>query len=158
VIGAILGLLSHLALAIWLGSMIFFTFVAAPSLFGRLGREDGGRATRAIFPGYYRLGASCGGVLVASLALGAVLAPEPHARRGLEAILGSAMLALTLYAWRVLSPRIELARLRTHRKDPTDPANIERRYFRRLHAQSVRINGTVLILGLITLMLHLLAA
>jgi len=157
VIGALLGFLSHLALAIWLGGMIFMTFVVAPALFRRLGPEDGGRATRAIFPGYYRLGATCGGVLVASLALGALLAPEPHARRGLEAILASAMLALTLYSWRVLSPRVELARLKTHRKDPTDPSNLERRYFRRLHARSMRINGAVLLLGLITLMLHLLA-
>ncbi len=156
-IGSLLGFLSHLALAIWLGSMVFMIFVAAPALFSRLGPEDGGRATRAIFPGYHRLGAMCGGVLVASLALGALLAPEPHARRGLEAILASAMLALTLYSWRVLSPRIELARLKTHRKDPTDPSNLERRYFRRLHAQSMRINVGILLLGFLTLTLHLLA-
>ncbi|MFQ5845848.1 MAG: DUF4149 domain-containing protein [Planctomycetota bacterium] len=144
-----LGFVAHLTLAVWLGSIIFFSFVSAPALFKTLGREDAGRAVRAIFPVYYRLGAACGGILVAAVALRALLAPEPRARRGVEAILGSAMLALTLYAWRVLLPRVEQARLRAEGKDPTDPTNLEQRYFRRLHAQSVRVNAAVLLLGLL---------
>ena len=154
-ISPLLGLFAHVALAIWVGSIIFFSFVSAPVLFRTFEREDAGRAVRAIFPAYYRLGAACGAIVVLAVALRALLPAEPTALRGLEAIVGASMLALTLYAWRVLLPRIDGARLRAEKHDPTDPTNLEQRYFTRLHERSVRINAVVLILGILCLTLTL---
>lgn len=154
--GHMLGLFAQAALAIWIGSMVFFSFVTTPMLFKTLARDEAGRVIRAIFPVYYRLGAACGGILVAATALRAVLSAEPRAGHGLEAMLGATMLAMTLYAWQILLPRIDQARRRAEGKDPTDPTNLEQRYFKRLHRLSVRINATVMILGMVTLTLTLL--
>ncbi|HEV8700511.1 MAG TPA: DUF4149 domain-containing protein, partial [Candidatus Polarisedimenticolia bacterium] len=39
-----------LALGIWVGSVVFFSFFTAPTLFGALPRDMAGRAVSAIFP------------------------------------------------------------------------------------------------------------
>ncbi|HKY31215.1 MAG TPA: DUF4149 domain-containing protein [Candidatus Polarisedimenticolia bacterium] len=152
-VGLVLTLIAQIALTLWVGGILFFSFVTTPVLFRTLDRHDAARALRALFPLYYRMGAACGAVAVVAGAARALLAPEPRARGGVFVILGAAMLGLTLYAWRVLLPLIERARVRAEGKDPTDPTNLEQRYFKRLHAQSVRINGMVLLLGVVCLVM-----
>src|SRR3989442_15952757 len=49
-----------LALGLWIGSVVFFSLVAAPGLFGALPRDAAGRAGSALFPRYYAFGAACG--------------------------------------------------------------------------------------------------
>ncbi len=150
----LLGLTAHMALAIWLGGMVFFSFVAAPALFRGLGREEAGRAMRAVFPGYYRMGALCGGAFVTAVSLRAAVSPGADARRGAEAILGAAMLALTLYGWRVLLPRVEDSRLRLESGNPTHRTDLEAHRFRSLHLRSARLNAILILLGLVTLALR----
>ncbi|MFC7080548.1 DUF4149 domain-containing protein [Halorussus caseinilyticus] len=53
------------ALGIWLGSIVFFSFVGAPTTFDVLG-DDAGRVVNAIFPKYYSFGAALGVVAVAA--------------------------------------------------------------------------------------------
>lgn len=45
-----------MALIVWLGGMVFFSFVAAPSIFLTLGRETAGAVVGAIFPKYFMTG------------------------------------------------------------------------------------------------------
>ena len=59
---ATLRYLHLLALVIWIGGVVFFSFFTAPALFSALPREMAGRATAAIFPRYYMMGGICGGV------------------------------------------------------------------------------------------------
>jgi hypothetical protein len=102
-----------------------------------------------IFPGYYRFGAACGATIVLSAALRALVS-GPSALQGSVLVVVSAMLALTLYAWRSLLPKLEQARRRAEAADPTEGA-FDRTYFRRLHAHSMRINVMIMALGLLGL-------
>jgi hypothetical protein len=111
--------------AVWLGSVVFFSFVVAPTAFGALGREGAAPLMRAIFPRYYLAGLLSGGaMLVAALGLGADL------RITVPIVIG---LALGGYARQVITPAVNRAR------DGHD----EKR-FAQLHALSVRLNLVVL--------------
>ncbi len=54
-----------LALAVWVGEIVFFSFVVAPAVFGVLDGPRAGAVVSAIFPRYYALGATAGAVAVA---------------------------------------------------------------------------------------------
>jgi len=152
-VSAALRFVHLLSLAVWIGAVVFFSFVTAPALFGALPREMAGRATAAIFPRYYVLGATCGG---AALVSGALLAlRSPGAVRWLlpEVLIVAVMTGLTLYAgWGILP---EADRLRRALHAP--PGGIEngamRARFSDLHRRSVALNGAVLLLGLSALAL-----
>ena len=45
-----------LSLVMWMGSIIFFSFFAAPAVFRLLDRKQAGEVVGAIFPKYYGLG------------------------------------------------------------------------------------------------------
>src|SRR5437773_12582167 len=81
-----------LALGLWLGSVVFFSLVAAPGLFGALPRDAAGRAVSAIFPRYYAFGAACGvTALLSGLLLGA-----RQGSRGRLLVIELAVLALKI--------------------------------------------------------------
>lgn len=64
-------LLADFALGLWLGAMVFFSFVTAPRVFSILDSDDAGRVVSAIFPQYYLLGVAFGAVaLVAGIGVG----------------------------------------------------------------------------------------
>lgn len=68
---AVTRLVANLALGLWLGAMVFFSFVAAPRVFAVLDGEDAGRVVDDIFPRYYAVGQGLGVVaLLAGLATG----------------------------------------------------------------------------------------
>lgn len=48
------------ALGIWLGSIIFFSFIGAPQTFAVLESDHAGRVVNAIFPRYYVFGIALG--------------------------------------------------------------------------------------------------
>ncbi|WP_132058292.1 DUF4149 domain-containing protein [Halorussus amylolyticus] len=125
------------ALGIWLGSIVFFSFVGAPTTFDVLG-DDAGRVVNAIFPKYYALGEGLGFV-----AFGAAVVADPGGLRGgvlLPAVV-LVGLACTAYAHRILVPKMERA---------GDDA------FARYHKQSVALNaGTMLAVAAGLVLSHL---
>src|SRR6266404_1023893 len=60
--GALVRWLFLLALGLWLGEVVFFSFVVAPSVFRSVPPLEAGRVVGAIFPRYYLLGIACGAV------------------------------------------------------------------------------------------------
>src|SRR4029077_14510230 len=54
-----------LALALWIGEIVFFSFVVAPGVFGVLEGPHAGAVVGAIFPRYYALGTVAGAVAIA---------------------------------------------------------------------------------------------
>ena len=111
--------------AVWLGSVVFFSFVVAPTAFGALGRDGAAPLMRAIFPRYYLAALASGGImLIAALGLGADL------RVTVPIVIG---LALAGYARQVVAPAVNRAR------ESHDEAR-----FAQLHALSVRLNLVVL--------------
>lgn len=133
-----------MALIVWVGEVVFFSFVVAPSLFGVFSKVDAGRAVGAIFPTYYRLGYGCGAVL---LVTGAILTATATARTwwSVNTGLAAAMLAATLYAGVVIQPRAAALRPQIH--DPSAPAAVKEE-FDRLHRVAVQLNGAVLFAGI----------
>ena len=133
-----------MALIIWLGEVIFFSFVGAPSLFAIFPSPEAGKAVGAIFPTYYRIGYVCGIVLL----IGALVLAGSAMARGwwtANALLAAVMLAVTLYAGIVIQPRAAALRPQIH--EANAPAAVKDE-FSRLHRLAVTLNGVVLLCGL----------
>jgi len=127
------------ALGVWLGSMLFFSFLGAPTVFDVLG-DDAGRVVNAIFPKYYVFSVALGG-LAALAAVAAGLSTEFDSNRlGLLALAGIGA-ANAAYARWVLVPRMDRA---------GEDA------FAQYHKQSVALNGlTMLAVGGALVLSHL---
>jgi uncharacterized membrane protein len=137
------------ALIVWVGEVVFLSFVVAPSLFRALPTPEAGSAVSAIFPIYYRVGYVCGAVLVfTSLALLA----GASARAGwiVTSLLAVAMLSATLYAGVVIQPRAGALRPLIH--EATAPESVKHE-FSRLHRMAVQLNGAVLVCGVVVSMI-----
>jgi len=133
-----------LALGLWVGALVFVSFIVAPAVFGAVPGETAGTVMGAIFPRYYLFTAAAGVVaLLAAL-------PLRHAARGSSWIvvvgMMAVMLAATAYAGAFVSPQARALRATLHR-EPVDPA--VRTEFDALHRRAVQLNGLVLLLGLV---------
>jgi hypothetical protein len=146
---AALRVLFLLALSLWVGEIVFFSFVVAPTLFRHLPVEVAGRAVGAIFPRYYALGLGAGAVLLASTLGLAWLAVARRAAWVAAAGLAGVMLVLTLFAATVIRPRAEA--LRPHLRHGPAPEPAAQAEFDRLHRRAVQLNGLTLLLGLAVL-------
>ena len=144
---ASLRLVHLLSLGLWIGSVVFFSLIVVPTLFGALGKEAAGRAVSVLLPRYYAFGGACGAVaLLSGLLLGA-----KQAARGpllvIEIVLVAAMTCIVVYAGRVVLPQASRARAALGAAQET-PANRDAQTrFDALHRRSVLLNGTVLLLG-----------
>jgi len=128
--GNFLNFLELLSLTLWMGSVMFLSFVVAPTLFGVLG-DTAGKAVRAIFPKYYLLGAVCGivlaGVQISRGVLwywGGMIKPS--------IVLFSLLALIQIYARQVLTPAINASR---------DAGAGQKARFDALHRRSVMLNG-----------------
>ncbi len=137
---------AHLiALALWVGSIVFFSFIVAPGIFGALPNQEAGRVIGTIFPRYYQLGIVAGLItVVAAIALQWMGNGSWSISVGLTTI----MLALTLYAGIVIQPRAAAMRPLLH--DPATEATTKPE-FDRLHHLAVTLNVVVLLGGLVAL-------
>jgi hypothetical protein len=136
-----------LALACWLGGIIFFSFFTAPMIFTRLPITEAGKVISAIFPRYYALG-YVGGIV--SLALSVYFTSMRHSRIwwAVATLSLAVALAITLYAGMVIRPQVDSIRTVAEEATP-DPA--QKAEFDRLHRLSVILNGAVLLLNLAAL-------
>jgi putative copper export protein len=139
-----------LSLSFWIGSIFFFSFFAAPSIFKVLPRETAGNVVSDIFPKYYLVAYVSGGAAIITTVLLRVFY-----ERGTGILFGIRlgalliMLALAVYAGEVLRPKAVEARAEMRsltETSPNYPASHEK--FRKLHARSAIINSAVFILGI----------
>jgi uncharacterized membrane protein len=139
-----------LSLVVWLGGLIFFSFVVAPSAFAVLPtRHMAGSLVSRSLSLLHWMGIVSGLVLlVASLLYSRVTTGAAHlfAARHLLIVV---MLALTCVSQFGISPR--MARLRAtvgeiDRVPLNDPARVQ---FNALHVWSTRLEGGVLLAGLV---------
>jgi uncharacterized membrane protein len=137
-----------LSLSLWIGGMAFFSFVAAPSLFNVLPRDEAGKVVADIFPKYYWQGIICGTIsLIMSVALG--IRTRWSSPLIVRTILLGMMIFGVLYSVLVLQPKIHVVRAQTTSLEslsPTDPLRLE---FGRLHRHSFSVNAAVLLLGVV---------
>ena len=147
-VNVVLRFIYLLAIALWIGGMAFFSFLAAPSIFTALPRDAAGDVVTAIFPKYYWQGVICG-----LIALGASLALGMRDRWStvliVRTILIGVMIIGVLYAVLILQPRIHAVKAQItsfESLSPTDPLRLE---FGRLHGRSFSVNAAVLLMGVV---------
>jgi uncharacterized membrane protein len=144
-----------LTLVVWIGSIIFFSFVVAPTVFKTLKPEDAGLLIRKIFSKYYLVGIACsalGIVCVGLLLAGGAFGRWPGV---LSLLLLAAMGTTDFWLRHAVMPhmnelRDQRAAVVASGREP-DPA--QEAEWKSLHALSVQLNGAVLLCGLVLIFL-----
>ena len=139
-----------LSLVFWIGGIAFFSFLAAPSIFHVLPREEAGKVVSAIFPKYYWQGIICGALAITTSAILGMRTRWSVLLIVRTIILGM-MLIGVLYSVLILQPKIHAVRAQVTSIEslaPTDPLRLE---FGRLHGRSFSVNAAVLLLGIVVL-------
>ncbi|MCX7915807.1 MAG: DUF4149 domain-containing protein [Verrucomicrobiae bacterium] len=139
-------------MSVWVGSIVFFSFVQAPTVFRTLEPESAARLQRATFPHYYLLGIVCAALgivwVAALLAMGAVRLPAGVMCLLLLAAGGAASL------WMRQGVAPQMARVRQERvvaAAGSQEALVLEREWKALHRLSVQVNAAVLLSGLVVL-------
>jgi uncharacterized membrane protein len=137
-----------LSVALWIGGIAFFSFLAAPSIFKVLPRQEAGQVVSDIFPKYYWQGIVCGAIALAtSVVLG--MRERWNILLIVRTITIGVMVIGVLYSVVVLQPKIQAVKAQITSFEslaPTDPLRLE---FGRLHGRSFSVNAAVLLLGVI---------
>jgi hypothetical protein len=139
-----------LSLIVWLGGLIFFAFVVAPTAFAILPtRHLAGTLVNRSLGALHWIGIVSGIVFLVSSMIQSRLntgAVEPLAARH---ILLSIMLLLTAVSQFGISPRMAALRASMGEIDTVAATDALRMQFNALHAWSTRLEGAVLLLGLV---------
>lgn len=132
-----LRLLFVIAVGVWLGTVVSFSFVVLPTIHRVSAPGDATQLLRRLFPRYYGAGIVCGFTALAlvSLARSADILPVSEALRLALPVAGG--LLLSLLAQYVLLPRMHEARDRQPER------------YAALHRVSAMLNSTVLALLLL---------
>lgn len=143
-----------LALAAWVGSIFFFIVVAYETFKVLPNPHEAGLVVRASLLALHRIGLVAGAVyLFFTLALLATQ-HDSHPARAAEIVLVVAMMALTLYLQQSLLPHMETDRLTLGGDVSAAPLNAPARvHFEKLHRLSERLEGVVLVEGILLLCL-----
>jgi hypothetical protein len=146
----ILRFVQVLSLGTWVGSILYFSSVVTIGAFRVLTRDQAGALVGFTLNGLHILGLIAAVVyVIAALALGKSL-KVMTAPAVLAVIL---MFVLTLASQRIVIPRMDVLRAQMGSVDATPATNPLRAEFDRLHAISVRLEGGVLLVGLLALYL-----
>lgn len=141
----------HLSsLVVWIGSMVFFSFIAAPGIFKALPRETAGDVVGEIFPKYWLIGYVCSITLLLTLAyMAAYEKSVPVIKISLLVL----MTIMTFYSGLAVGSKARS--IKAEIKAVEDPAKKEslRTEFKSLHLKSVILNIAVLILGIVFIFL-----
>lgn len=140
---ALAKILFWLALGVWMGAIVFFSFVVAPTVFLALPPESAGQVVGALFARYYGFGIVASAVALIAAAFLWRAASGGGAWASVTVML-ALMLGATVYAGRAVQPRAQALRPALHQ--PTVDAGA-RAEFDRLHRLAVRLNAAVLLLG-----------
>ena len=143
-----------LALIVWLGGLIFFAFVLAPTAFSVLPtRHLAGTLVGRSLGALHWMGIISGIIFFASSILYNQLtkgSPHVFAARNLLICL---MLALTLISQFGIIPRMDTLRASIGEIDSVPPDNPARMQFDALHVWSTRVESGVFFLGLVVIYL-----
>lgn len=138
-----------LSVVVWLGGLIFFAFVLAPTVFSVLPtRHLAGSVVTRSLTALHWMGMASGIVFLVSSMLYSYFhdgAPHPLAARHL---LVYGMLLLTLVSQFAISPKMTALRADMVQVDDVAATDLRRVEFNRLHLWSTRLEQGVFFLGL----------
>lgn len=149
---SVLRFLMMLSLTVWVGGIVFFAFVLAPTVFSVLPtRNLAGMVVNRSLGLLHLIGIVSGVVyLAASLLLARLQGTPALASRHLLVIV---MIALVLISHLVIGARMNELRTQMGVIDDVPTTDARRISFNRLHVWSTRAEGAVLLLGLAVLFL-----
>lgn len=142
-------------MVVWVGGLIFFAFVLAPTAFHTLPTvHEAGLIVGATLRVFDVIALVCGGLFLAGTAGLFRLAPRFKGRMRWELLLAAVMVLATAYLhWGIL-PAMDrdrdIAGGDINAVAKTDPA---RMHFDRLHARSEQVEGATLLMGLVVVVL-----
>ena len=143
-----------LSLVVWLGGLIFFSFVVAPTLFSVLPtRHLAGSVVSRSLGALHWIGLVSGVVFLISSMTHARLAIGSAHPLAARHILLYIMLALTLISQVGISPKMASLRASMGEIDSVPPTHPARVQFNALHVWSTRLEGGVFLLGLVVVYL-----
>ncbi len=134
-----------MSLVTWIGGMLFFSFLAAPSIFKVLPRETAGKVVGDLFPKYWMMGYI--GSLLSLLTL--VIAsyhkvPFPWIRSGML----TAMVFLSFYSGLVIGKKARDIKAEISVVHEGVEKTELQQEFRKYHAQSTIVNVIIMIVGI----------
>jgi uncharacterized membrane protein len=142
-----------LALIVWIGGVIFFSFVVAPTLFTVLSREMAGNIVSRCLGALHWIGLVSGLVfLLCSIVYNQMKYSAPRLFSATHLLL-IVMLALTATSQFRITPRMQALRAEMGTIDNLPANNFRRMEFNRLHEWSTRAEGGVLLCGLVVVVL-----
>ncbi len=130
------------SLVCWIGSIVFFSFFAAPAIFKVLDREKAGEVVGIIFPRYYLIGYVCAVLTLVTLLVGA------QAPIGMKLVFLLVMMAGLFPAGLIVSPKARDLKARIKSTASSEERNSLELRFKTLHSLAVKLNGVVLLAGL----------
>jgi len=143
-----------LSLVVWIGGLIFFSFVLAPTVFAVLPtRQLAGSVVSRSLGIMHWMAITCGVVFAITSMIDSRIVngvAEPFAARNLIVY---AMIILTLVGMFVIASRMLVLREQMNPIDAVPHDDARRVEFNRLHHWSTRVEGSVLVLGLALLYL-----
>jgi hypothetical protein len=148
----LLRIIRLIVLAIWVGGLSFFGVVAYIAFTTLPDTHQAGEVVRGCLLMLHRIGFAAGLIyLIVTLALLATQR-DTHPVRAAELALVIAMLVLTAYSQFSVIPQMESDRIAlggdVDKTPPTDPRHA---HFERLHQLSVKLEGAILIEGVLLL-------
>jgi len=130
--------LANGSLGVWLGTIVFFSFVGAPKAFGVLEEDDAGDYVNAVFPIYYIVGAASGVVAFVTGVAHGVFADSFGLYLGVYFACVLVGVGVAVFSRFYLVPRIRDA------GDGTDG-------FEKYHGASVKLNSVMLVVVAVAL-------
>ena len=145
-----------LSLTVWVGGLVFFAFILAPLAFSTLPTaHEAGTIVGGTLQVLNKVGNNCGFLFViATIALW--FRTDPRSRRLLpiEVLIAVVMLIATAVVQHAIVPAMERDRIAAGGDVDAAPAdNAARRDFERLHPISEKVEGAVLLLGIVNTIL-----
>ena len=144
-----------LTLAVWIGSIVFFSFAVAPTVFKTLKPEDAAALIRRIFSKYYLIGIICAALSI--VCLGLLLFDRAFSKWPaiLSLLLVAGMGATDFWLRQAVMPHMNELRDRRAMFESSGKAPDEMldREWKGLHRLSVQLNVVVLLCGMVLIFL-----
>lgn len=138
-----------LSLVVWIGGILFFAFVVAPTVFRVLPTHQlAGNVVSRSLGLLHGIGLTCGIIFVATSMINSAVvtgSAQPFAVRN---ILVCLMIVLTLVSMFAVGARMETLKKDMVTIDNVPQDDARRVEFNQLHVWSTRLEGTVLLMGL----------
>ncbi|HJM82214.1 MAG TPA: DUF4149 domain-containing protein [Nitrospinota bacterium] len=143
-----------LSISVWIGAIIFFSFVGAPTIFRLLDRSTAGDVVGAIFPQYYTISLVCSFTsLITLILISHRTSYSFHAKAGILILLfmGATTLCSTYVVWPITRQVKQQIRVET---DKENLAQLKMK-FSKYHGISMLLNMGTLALGVVLLVFTL---